>query len=86
MTTTPPGRSLQSLTGSAPASPATAGPDGSPTLTEAGSCQLCGGRGWKFLTLRRSPASAGLVSERALLTRARVGCLYCSGTGTSQAA
>ncbi|HEY3732357.1 MAG TPA: hypothetical protein VGL63_00400 [Streptosporangiaceae bacterium] len=81
MTTTPPGRRLQF-----PVGPAPARPDGSPPLAVTGSCELCGGRGWKFLILRRSPASAGLVSERASRTRARVGCLACAGTGTPQAA
>ena len=40
-------------------------------------CPACGGRGWKFLSLRRSMASAGDVSERALLARTRVACLWC---------
>jgi DnaJ-class molecular chaperone len=47
------------------------------------SCPSCRGHGWKFLTLRRSPANAGATAEHALLRRARVTCLTCSGTGRS---
>jgi len=53
-------------------------------VIDRGLCRLCGGKGWKFLGLRRSPANAGDAGERALLRRARVGCLACSGTGRSQ--
>lgn len=44
-------------------------------------CLSCGGRGWKFLHLRRSIEIAGGASEHALLRRARVPCIYCRGTG-----
>jgi len=50
------------------------------------SCPSCRGQGWKFFTLRRSLANAGGTAERALLRRARVACLTCSGTGRSAAA
>jgi len=50
------------------------------------SCASCRGQGWKFLMLRRSAANAGGTAERALLRRARVACLACSGTGRSAAA
>lgn len=50
------------------------------------SCLSCRGHGWKFLTLRRSVANVGGTAERALLRRARVACLACSGTGRSAAA
>ena len=44
-------------------------------------CLACGGRGWKFLHLRRSIDIAGGASERALLLRPRVPCIFCHGTG-----
>lgn len=44
-------------------------------------CPSCRGRGWKFLTLRRSAANGGGTAERALLQRPRISCLFCSGTG-----
>ena len=46
-----------------------------------GPCQVCGGRGWKFLFYRRSVASAGDAGERVLQTRARGTCLACGGSG-----
>jgi hypothetical protein len=49
-------------------------------------CPSCRGQGWKFSMLRRSLANAGGTAERALLRRARVACLVCSGTGRSAAA
>jgi hypothetical protein len=45
------------------------------------SCPSCRGRGWKFVSLRRSSASSGGVAERGLLNRARTLCLACAGTG-----
>jgi DnaJ-class molecular chaperone len=45
------------------------------------SCASCGGRGWKFVHLRRSLEVVGGTSEGAGLLRARVPCLYCNGTG-----
>jgi hypothetical protein len=48
---------------------------------DAEACSWCGGRGWKFLGLRRDPASAGDAGERAVLRRPRVPCLGCGGTG-----
>lgn len=47
------------------------------TSPDASPCPACGGRGWKFLSFRRSVASAGDASERALMTRTRVACLRC---------
>jgi hypothetical protein len=44
-------------------------------------CLSCRGRGWKFLTLRRSATNGGGTAERALLQRPRTPCLVCSGTG-----
>lgn len=41
-------------------------------------CAACGGHGWKFLSFRRSVASAADASERAQLTRKRVACLWCT--------
>ena len=46
-----------------------------------GACGNCGGRGWKFVGLRRSEEAAGDAGERALLKRARTECLACAGTG-----
>ena len=48
---------------------------------EDGSCGNCGGRGWKYLGLRRSEEAVGEAGDRALLRRARTGCLVCGGTG-----
>jgi hypothetical protein len=53
---------------------------------DADACRWCGGRGWKFLGLRRDPANAGDAGERAMLRRPRVTCLGCGGTGTARAA
>ena len=50
-------------------------------INDQDACLSCGGRGWKFLHLRRSLEVAGGASERALLRRARVPCIYCHGTG-----
>lgn len=47
----------------------------------ADSCPWCGGRGRKFIVLRRSEAIAGGAAEQALLFRSWVVCLMCSGTG-----
>ncbi len=44
-------------------------------------CGNCGGRGWKYLDLRRSEEAVGDAGERALLRRARTECLVCGGTG-----
>ena len=48
---------------------------------EQGACESCGGKGWKFLSLRRDPANAGDAGERAELLRPRTACLDCGGTG-----
>jgi hypothetical protein len=47
---------------------------------------VCGGRGWKFLSFRRSVASAGDAGERVMQTRARGACLACGGSGSVAAA
>ena len=49
--------------------------------TDHDSCTSCGGHGWKFLSMRRSPARAGDAGERATLRRPRVECTSCRGTG-----
>jgi hypothetical protein len=56
------------------------------TGTDTQACTCCGGRGWKFLTLRRDPANAGDAGERAVLRRPRVTCLACDGTGAARTA
>ena len=48
---------------------------------EDGSCGNCGGRGWKYLGLRRWEEAVGDAGECALLRRARTECLACGGTG-----
>lgn len=48
-------------------------------------CLSCRGRGWKFLTLRRSPATSGGTAESGLLQRARSACLACAGSGRASA-
>lgn len=48
-------------------------------------CGVCGGRGWKFLSFRRSVATAGDAGERVLRTRARAACLACGGSGSAAA-
>jgi hypothetical protein len=64
------------------------GQEGAGALTvmavDADACSWCGGRGWKFLGLRRDPANAGDAGERAVLRRPRVACLACGGTGSAQ--
>jgi hypothetical protein len=55
-------------------------------VQDVDACRVCGGRGWKFCLFRRSVAIAGDAGEVALLRRARVACLACTGTGTSQTA
>ena len=55
------------------------------SATGKNSCPSCRGRGWKFLTLRRSAANGGGVAERALLDRPRTLCLACSGSGRAAA-
>ena len=47
-----------------------------------GACQMCRGRGWKLVLVRRSAIAAGAVPERDALNRSRVTCLFCSGSGT----
>jgi hypothetical protein len=54
-------------------------------LSDNSSCKSCGGRGWKFLTLRRSTANGGGTAERALLNRPRTFCIVCSGIGRAAA-
>jgi hypothetical protein len=49
-------------------------------------CPSCRGHGWKFLTLRRSAVNGGGTSEHALLTRPRILCLTCAGSGLEVAA
>lgn len=44
-------------------------------------CESCRGRGWKYLTLRRSPANAGAAAETETQHAARTPCLSCNGTG-----
>lgn len=44
-------------------------------------CPSCRGRGWKFLTLRRSAANGGGTAELALLERPRTACIVCAGEG-----
>lgn len=56
------------------------------TVGNSGSCQWCGGRGWKLLTLRRSQELPGSTPERAPVQRTRVTCIACLGTGNPQAA
>ena len=58
-----------------------AGADAAAVSGEDGSCGNCGGRGWKYLDLRRSEEAVGDAGERALLRRARTECLVCGGTG-----
>ena len=53
---------------------------------EGGSCSNCGGRGWKFLSLRRSEEAAGDAGECALLRRARTECLACGDRARSMTA
>ena len=53
------------------------------TGTSTEQCSSCRGRGWKWLTLRRSLTSTGDAGERAPLQRSRVRCLVCQGTGTT---
>jgi len=48
-------------------------------------CPSCRGRGWKFITLRRSAANGGGTAERALLARPGIPCLICSGSGQAAA-
>ena len=43
-------------------------------------CPWCGGRGWKFVTLRRAAASGANADETGLLRRRRVPCDHCAGT------
>jgi hypothetical protein len=47
------------------------------TLDDATPCGSCGGRGWKFLTYRRSHEPARSGAEAAPVLRARVECLSC---------
>jgi hypothetical protein len=61
-------------------------PNDSPETGESepdaeGGCLACRGRGFKFVTLRRSEAVGGAAAETALLGRVRKPCLSCSGTG-----
>jgi hypothetical protein len=51
-----------------------------------GPCEVCGGRGWKFVSYRRSVARVGDAGERVLQTRARSMCLTCGGSGSSSTA
>src|ERR1017187_3518683 len=53
------------------------------TVADTDSCRWCGGRGWKFLTLRRAPANAVDAGEVAMLKRPRVTCIACGGTGSA---
>ena len=55
-------------------------------VTGTDACGWCGGRGWKFLSLRRDPQNAGDSGERARLRRPRVNCLGCGGTGSAAGA
>lgn len=49
-------------------------------------CTNCGGRGWKFVGLRRSLDRSGDAGERSILQRARTTCLACLGHGSVPAA
>jgi hypothetical protein len=51
------------------------------TSAHPGICESCGGKGWKLITFRRSPASAGDAGETAVQRRQRADCLDCDGTG-----
>jgi hypothetical protein len=55
------------------------------TAVDPGSCPACGGRGYKLMSLRRSLATAGAVSERRMLRRRRVPCLECQTPVSGQA-
>lgn len=48
-------------------------------------CPSYRGRGWKFITLRRSDANGGGAAERALLARPRIPFIICSGNGQAAA-
>lgn len=43
-------------------------------------CRACGGRGWKFVLVRRSLIVTSLA-ERDATRRTRTECLVCAGTG-----
>lgn len=47
------------------------------TINDAGPCGSCGGRGWKFLTYRRSHERSGGAAELSPVMRERVACLFC---------
>jgi hypothetical protein len=51
------------------------------TVTATRPCACCGGRGWKFLTYRRSRRAVSGAPERAAQRLARVICVFCAGTG-----
>ncbi len=53
------------------------------TPAQVSNCQWCGGRGWKYVGLRRSLDIADPVSESAPVRR-RENCIGCAGTGGSQ--
>jgi hypothetical protein len=50
---------------------------------DVGSCRWCGGRGWKFVRLRRSHETTGPLGERSPESRTRVMCLGCGGSGSA---
>ena len=50
---------------------------------DVGSCRWCGGRGWKFVHLRRSHETIGPLGEQSPETRKRVTCLGCGGSGSA---
>lgn len=56
------------------------------TVSTAGSCACCGGRGWKFLTYRRSAQAVSGTPECTAQRMARVTCGFCLGTGEAAAA
>lgn len=47
------------------------------------SCPSCGGRGRKFVFLRRPVAVVGGAAERSLLRRLTEPCLACAGKGNA---
>lgn len=55
-------------------------------VSAAGSCACCGGRGWKFLTFRRSAQAVSGPAECTAQRMDRVMCVFCLGTGEAPAA
>ncbi len=55
------------------------------TSAQVGTCQWCGGRGWKFVSIRRSLDIISPISESASVHQRRENCLGCAGTGSANA-